>query len=296
MLLALAVLHLGDKLGPRVGQDEILYTISHIVKHFSAKATWDSTGIVGGGFFGLLAAQAAAARLGKVKRRGGVDLRVAAGGACGFFEDVLQFLEGLRRDIEREWGVLRTDEVNVNVECLVEDVQVRLVRIFFIGIALFLDDRAGRDTVPGGSFPSCHTSQEGNVFTREVAQGGEVLEGAWVLSEDVIERCHGEQTVPEGGIPLGELSGRAAASTLLSGEGGGGSLEMLRGGGSAQGKGGLRVCLPLGRGSGSLAFEDLEPDDLSHRNEDGEDLEHHDREMNPVRRWSARVRDDEELT
>lgn len=146
-------LHLGHKLGPRVGQDEVLDVALDIVKHPEGKSRGYLAAVLGEGCH-VGVRDLAVQRHGRldVERGGGVCRCLAAQDAGGLLEYVLEVFELARGQVEREFGVAGADEVGVDGEGLVVDVELLL---------------AGRHQGPR-RLPLRHARQKGHVFAGEV--------------------------------------------------------------------------------------------------------------------------------
>lgn len=243
------VLHFANKLGPGVGQDEVLDVVLGIVKDVAVKAKGDGAGVL---FRVNACRRRRAVGVIHVKGSSRVDAGLSANGTGSQLEHALELLELGRGQIEGELGVVHADEVDVDLQSAAEGLNAC---------------RAGAV----GRLPARDKVEEGNVLSGEIVEGREFKERPGVLVKDVLEGFHGDESVAAFRV-------KGLQALVLFSQGDGQGLPVSNG--RAQGRG-LRCRLPLGVALESAAADGLEADDLEDGDKDGEDFKHHNGDMNP---------------
>lgn len=266
-----------DELGPCVGQDEVLDTLLRLVEDMRVECLGHLTpvlhAILDGSHRGdrLLGGLRVGGRggLAEVEGGGGVSLALlAVQDAGGAFENDVELLQFLGRDVHGELGVADTDELGVDVQGAVEAVADEVLVVAVPGSGDVAEDRGH------GLLPLADAGQEGDVLAGEVVQSGEALQRGRVAVQDVLQSGHGQNT------SVGAVALDGAVGGLPAGQHG-----VDHGGHRVQGLGlilGALLGLPLCDGIESLLTEGLVTQHFPGRNEDGENLDEEDRETNPV--------------
>ena len=266
-----------DELGPCVGEHEILDAVLGVVEHACSKALGDLAHVLGaildGGDRGFGEVGVGGRRhAGVVEGSGRINLGlfVSVQDASGRFEDVIQLLEILGRNVDRKFGVAGADELGVDVQGPVEGFADHLLR-HVVGRLVALAQRLGQKGLPLGD--AC---EERDVLAGKVVEGGEALQGRRVAFEDVLEGAHVQDAlagaaVADDGLVVGFPAGHHRINH------GGRRAERL-----AVRVGALGADLPLPDRLEGVLVQGLVTHDLPTREEDGEDFEEHNGNADPA--------------